>query len=1163
MTTAIRSISLSDKYNQQDGHVLLTGIQALVRLPLDQAAMDRRNGLRTGGFISGYRGSPLGGYDQNLQRNSDVLTANNIHFQPGVNEELGATAVWGSQKLDGTGANADFDGIFGLWYGKAPGVDRASDVLKQANASGTSRYGGVLAIAGDDALAKSSILPAQSDFALMNCEMPVLNPADIQEVLDYGLHGIALSRYSGLWCGLIALADTMDASAVVSVDAERLKFVFPDDKDPRHLETLNRPLLLKNRMENERLVRTVSLPAAQVYVRANRLDRLVFGAEQPRYGVVTTGKAYRDLRQALDLLGIDEDRAKAMGLGVYKVAMPWPLEPMGLSEFAKGLDRVLVVEHKRGVMEPQIKDQMFHWPQDKRPQVWGKMTPDGLPFAKDILELSPLDMLHALVGFLPELAADQSIRDRIARMERQALWADSHASDATRSPYFCSGCPHSTSTKTPEGARAMPGIGCHAMTEINGRTTEGQVAMGGEGVLWVGQTHFSKDKHVFANLGDGTYYHSGLLAIRQSISAKVPITYKLLFNDAVAMTGGQDHDGPLTVPQITRQLEGEGVGRIVVVSERPELYANGKGIAPGVTIEHRDALMSVQEDLAAYSGVSVIVYDQTCAAEKRRRRKKGEYEDPGKRLMINKRVCEDCGDCSVQSNCLSIEPAQTPFGRKRTINQSSCNLDFSCVKGFCPSFVWVEGGKIRKQATADVDIDALVSALPLPDVRSPTKTVNVLFAGIGGMGVSTAGSILAMAAHLDGLNASTLDMTGLAQKGGPVTSHVRFSRRDRAIEGPRVPTGGLDLLLASDMLVANTAEALSLVDKNRTMVVGNTEVAPTAEFAMKQTLSFDAIRLQKTLDEATRTLVSFNAAKIGERLLGDSIFANMLLIGAAWQRGALPFHIDAIENAIRLNGAAVDKNIQALRAGRLLGEDPATFDHLFTVPKPVSALPLEERIATLADELSSYQNAAYADRFKRAVERVKQVDEAFGSGAMRLTRTIAENLYKLMAYKDEYEVARLYSDPAFKNDLVSQFEDVKKVKIMLAPPILSGLDPATGRPRKRAFGPWVFSAFKMLTKLKGLRGTHFDPFGHTQERKNERAMIAAYESDLDLIVADLGVVPYGLLTEFARVPDMVRGYGPIKEANIEKAKDRRTSLLSRVERAREMPDGPHLREAAE
>lgn len=1150
MTTAIRSVSLSDKYSQQDGKVFLTGIQALVRLPLDQAEMDRRNGLRTGGFVSGYRGSPLGGYDQQMERNATLLQDRNIHFQPGVNEELGATAVWGSQKLDSTGANDDFDGIFGIWYGKAPGVDRASDVLKQANASGTARYGGVLAVAGDDALAKSSILPAQSDFALMNCEIPVLNPADIQEVLDYGLHGIALSRYSGLWCGLIALADTMDASSVISVDPERLKFVFPDDKDPRRLETLNRPLLLKNRMDNERLVRTVSLPAAHVYVRANRLDRVVFGAEKPRYGLVTTGKAYRDLCQALDLLGIDEARAKAMGLAIYKVAMPWPMEPIGLSEFARGLDRVMVVEHKRGVMEPQIKDRMFHWPEGERPKVWGKTTPDGLPFLRDILELTPLDMLHGLVGFLPELASDRSIRDRIAGMERQVSWAQANASDAMRSPYFCSGCPHSTSTKTPEGARAMPGIGCHAMTEINDRTTEGQVAMGGEGALWAGQVHFSRDKHVFANLGDGTYYHSGLLAIRQAISAKLPITYKLLFNDAVAMTGGQDHDGPLTVPQITRQLEGEGVGRIVVVSERPELYADGVGIAPGVAIEPRDNLMRVQKELAAYPGVSVIVYDQTCAAEKRRRRKKGLYEDPGKRLMINKRVCDDCGDCSVQSNCLSIEPAETPFGRKRTINQSSCNLDFSCVKGFCPSFVWVEGGKIRKQATADLDLEALANALPQPDLHRPLETVNVLFAGIGGMGVTTAGSVLAMAAHLEGLNASTLDMTGLAQKGGPVTSHVRFAPRGRAIEGPRVPTGGLDLLLASDLLVANTAEALSLVDKTRTLVVGNTEIAPTAEFAMRQTLSFEAEKLKRTLAAATQDLVAFNAAKIGERLLGDAIFANMILIGAAWQRGALPFGADVLENAIRLNGAAVDKNIQAFRAGRVLGNDPTAFDSLFATPKKRDELPLDERIAFLADELTAYQDAAYAKRFLAAVDRIRAADQSFGSGGMRLTRNVAENLYKLMAYKDEYEVARLYSAPDFIDDLTAQFEDVKKVKVMLAPPMLSPIDPATGRPKKRAFGPWVFSAFKMLTKMKRLRGTRFDPFGYTAERKGERAMIAAFEADLELIVDSLGAVQYGLLAELARVPDMVRGYGPVKDANVEKAEARRASLLQRIEKER-------------
>ena len=1163
MTTAIRKVRLSDKYRLEDGSALLTGIQALVRLPLDQARMDRRNGLKTGGFISGYRGSPLGGYDQQLERNAELLGEHDIHFRPGVNEELGATAVWGSQKLDGTGANEDFDGVFGIWYGKAPGVDRASDVLKQANASGTARYGGVLAVAGDDALAKSSILPAQSDFALMNCEIPVLNPADIQEVLDFGLHGIAMSRFSGLWTGLIALADTMDALAVVNIDPARLAFDYPEDKDPRRVETLNRLLLLQNRMENERLTREVSLPSALAYVRANRLDRVAFGADKPRFGLVTTGKAYRDLRQALDMIGIDENRARELGLAIYKVAMPWPLEPLGLAAFAKGLERVLVVEHKRGVIEPQVKEQMFHWPEAQRPSVWGKTTPDGVPFLKSTLELTPVDLLHGVVGFLPELAADKVIRSRIDKLEKQLRFADENASAAGRTPYFCSGCPHSTSTKVPEGARAMPGIGCHAMTEINGRTTEGQVAMGGEGAPWVGQEPFSRDRHVFANLGDGTYYHSGLLAIRQAISSKARITYKLLYNDAVAMTGGQDHDGPLTVPQITRQLEAEGVGRVVVVSERPHLYVSGSGIAPGVEIVHRDDLMRVQDELAAHEGVSVMVYDQTCAAEKRRRRKKGLYEDPGKRLMINKRVCEGCGDCSVQSNCLSVEPVATAFGEKRTINQSSCNLDFSCVKGFCPSFVWVEGGKIRKQDGSGIDVEALAHSLPLPDIRRPATTVNLLFAGIGGMGVSTAGAVLAMAGHLDGLSASTLDMTGLAQKGGPVTSHLRFAPRGTEIEGPRIPTGSLDVLLAGDMLVATNAESLGLFDAGRTMAIANTEVAPTAEFAMRQTLSFEAARLQRILEKAAQKTVAFNAAKIGEKLLGDSLFANMLLIGAAWQKGVLPLTAESIENAIRLNGAAVDKNIRAFHAGRVLGDNAKAFDALFAIPAPADETPLEDRIAFLADELASYQNEAYAERYRQAIGRVREADTAFGAGTMRVTRIAAESLYRLMAYKDEYEVARLYSEPAFREDLKAQFEDKKSLKVMLAPPLLSPIDPATGRSKKRAFGPWVFSAFKVLAGLKGLRGTRLDPFGWTEERRLERAAVDQYETDLDRVAKALGSVSYGLLAEFARVPDMVRGYGPVKEANRIKAKARRESLLKRLEREAEAADESGLAEAAE
>ncbi|MDJ0932021.1 indolepyruvate ferredoxin oxidoreductase family protein [Breoghania sp.] len=1147
-------VSLDDKYMACEGRVYMSGIQALVRIALDRGRLDRAVGLDTGGFISGYRGSPLAGFDKELERAGRPLKEYDVVFQPGVNEELGATAVWGTQKVSMHGQGSTKDGVFGIWYGKAPGVDRAGDALRQASASGTDPNGGVLALAGDDHLAKSSIIPAQSEFFFQHAEIPVFNPADIQDVLDYGLHGLELSRYSGLWAGMICLADTMDASGIVSVDENRLRFVHPPLLEGADLGDRHKPLLLKYRLEVERVMRDARLPAVQAYARANGLDGIRFGADYPRLGLVATGKAYRDLRQALQLLGIDEARAKAMGLAIHKVAVPWPLEPEGLSQFARGIDRLLVVEHKRAFMEPQIKDLFYNWPADRRPPVWGKKTPEGDPFLPDVLELSVADLVVALTAFLPEAYVTDDMRQVAAGMVRQAQWAASHAEGAVRSPYFCSGCPHSTSTKVPEGSRVMPGIGCHAMTEINERTTEGQIAMGGEGVPWVGQAPFAKDKHIFANLGDGTYFHSGILAIRQSVAANVPITYKILFNDAVAMTGGQTHDGPLDVPTLARQLASEGVGRIMVVSERPELYEGRRDLAAGVPVHDRAELMDVQAELAAYPGVSAMVYDQTCAAEKRRRRKKGLYEDPDKRLFINDRVCEGCGDCSVQSNCLSVEPVATDFGEKRRINQSSCNKDFSCVKGFCPSFVWVEGAELKKSDGGDVDLDALVAALPDVAPAELDETVNMLIAGIGGMGVTTVAAVLAMAGHVDGINVSTLDMTGLAQKGGPVTSHVRFSDRERPVEGPRVPTATLDVLLASDMVVSCGAEVLTLMNPEKIRVFANAHVAPTAEFVMKQTLSFDEARMMATLKKASRGVTARDVAGIAEKLLGDAIYTNMMLVGMAWQSGALPLSFEAIDTAIRLNGAAVSRNLRAFQAGRVLAHYPDAL--MAGLPKedvPEDMDP-ETRIAFLSAELARYQDAAYAARFTELAERVVKADKARGIGAMRLSRTIIDNLYKVMAIKDEYEVARLYAEPDFRRKLMNTFADPKKVKVMLAPPLFSRIDPATGRAEKTAFGPWVFKAFGLLAGMKGLRGTVFDPFARTEERKAEFALREQYVRDVELILQRIESGHYGLLVEFARVPDLIRGYGPVKDANMAKAAEKRDMLLKRLD-----GDGPIVR----
>ena len=1152
MTHAASSIDLADKYRLEEGRAYLTGIQALVRVGLDRIRLDRRQGLKTGGFVSGYRGSPVGGLDQQLVGARKLLDAHDIVFVPGVNEELAATAVWGTQKVDLAGRGSTHQGVFGMWYGKAPGVDRAGDAFRHANASGTARYGGCLAIAGDDHLAKSSTVACQSEFAFADLEMPILNPADLQDVLDYGLHGLEMSRWSGLWTAMIALADTMDSSGIVDVGLGRHRFMRPVDvADPRGDHDLNKPILLSNRLEFERSVREKRLPAAKAYIRANGLDGVRFGSRRPRIGFVATGKAYRDLRQALALIGIDEARAGELGIAIYKVAMSWPLESHGISTFARGLEKLVVVEHKRGFMEPQIKEILYHWPEHMRPEVWGKTTPGGAPLFSSIRELSASDIVPALMTVLPAVQQAEDMRAAAQRLVEQAVFAAGHATDARRSPYFCSGCPHSTSTKTPDGARAMPGIGCHTMTELAERTTDGIVAMGGEGAPWIGQEHFSKDGHMFANLGDGTFFHSGSLAIRQAVAAKAHITYKILFNDAVAMTGGQTHDGPLSPQKIAHIVRAEGVERIAIVTDHPESYDGVNELPAYVDVHHRDELIGVQEELAAHAGVSVMIYDQTCAAEKRRRRKKGTYPDPAMRLFVNDRVCEDCGDCSVQSNCVSVEPLETDFGRKRHINQSSCNKDYSCAGGFCPSFVWVDGATVRR-AAGGLDPHALLAGLPDPAVAPLEGTMNLLIAGIGGNGVTTVAAVLAMAAHVDGIETLTLDMTGLAQKGGPVTSHVRFAPAGATIEGPRVPIASLDVLIAADMLVAAGGETLAMMHAQRTSTVANGRVAPTAEFVRRQVQSFEAARLKRILEDASRGADAFDAAGIAEQLFGDAIYANMMLIGFALQKGLLPLTPLALETALQLNGASVMQNIAAVAAGRALAADPERVMRLVAPRPEPKHMALGERIGFLADELTRYQDAAYAARFQNLIGRVAAAERAaMGGGEEQLTRTVAEALYKAMAVKDEYEVARLYVDPAFTAKVNAEFERFDEVRVMLAPPSTARLDPATGRPKKKAYGIWVFHLFEVLARLRRIRGTWADPFGRTAERKAERAWRETVFADVERILGALEPGNHALMVEIAAVALEVKGYGPIKEANLKKAEARREALWSRFAATRD------------
>lgn len=1147
-----RGVSLDDKYRAEAGQVLLSGIDALVRLPLDQVRRDRRAGLDSAGFISGYRGSPLGGYDQRLMKAEGLLDQHNIRFQPGLNEDLAATAVWGSQQVNlHPGARAE--GVFGIWYGKAPGVDRSGDVFKHANMTGTWAKGGVLAIAGDDPLAKSSSLPSQSEFAFIDAEMPVLTPASIQDVLDLGLHGLALSRYSGLWSGMIALADLMDGSATVSVAPERLSISLPpDDGHPRHI-TLD-GLQIPNRSQVEDILRTRRLPAALRYARANQLNKIMVDADQPRLGLAVSGKSWPALLSALDLLGLDLRDAARLGLRLMKVSMPWPLEPEGMRAFASGIGAILVIEPKRALIEAQLKDQLYHLPADRRPSIAGKSDPSGAPLLPETGDLDALTIAAALLRLMPRSEETAAMEAALRKAERLE---DAHrrlASPSARPPHFCSGCPHSRSTHVPDGSRAMAGIGCHIMTqwmggEAAGRSpAEGYSQMGGEGVAWLGQAPFTETGHLFANLGDGTYYHSGLLAIRAAVAAGVSMTYKILYNDAVAMTGGQAVDGPLSVEQIAAQVAAEGVRRIAVVSERPERFRPG-ALPQEADLFDRSALNRVQDDLRTVEGVSVLIFDQTCAAEKRRRRKRGLAPKAPQQVLINERVCEGCGDCSRQSTCLSVEPLETPFGIKRRINQSSCNQDLSCTDGFCPSFVLIEGGDVKKRKAPAERIIEIAGSLSQPRAPSAPPAANILMPGIGGTGVTTLSAILAMAAHLEGRRVRSTDVTGLAQKGGAVLSYLRIGPADREIDTASMLPGSADLVIACDLMVAAGADCLKLCSPERTTVVADRAIAPTGRFALFQEQTPASEDLSERLRRSSGTVAIMEAGNAADALFGDRIFANMILAGAAYQKGSLPLSLDSIERAIALNAVSADQNRAAFHAGRILAEAPDLLPFAEQLADAPEADDLDTLIGRFADELVSYQSADLANRYRSVISRVRLADGCIPDGRLALTEAVARNLFKLMAYKDEYEVARLYSDPAFRERIRTTFGETARVSVKLAPPLLTRTDPATGRPSKMTFGPWIFPVFSMLARLKRLRGTRFDPFGWTAERRMERQLIADYVRLVDRLLPSLSESNYEKAMALAALPEQISGFGPIKSQKVQAAKARERDLLAAFERA--------------
>jgi indolepyruvate ferredoxin oxidoreductase len=1147
------AVTLDDKYALETGRVYLTGTQALVRLPLMQRQRDLAAGLNTAGYISGYRGSPLGGFDQALWQARRFIEKQHIKFQPGTNEDLAATSLWGTQQIH-LFPGARYDGVFGIWYGKGPGVDRSGDVLKHANYAGTSRHGGVLALGGDDHMAKSSTVAHQSEPAFISAGMPVIHAASVQEYLDLGLHGFALSRYSGCWVSFKILSETVDSSASVHVDPHRVQIALPTDfiLPPDGLG-IRWP---DDWLGQETRVITQKHPAALAYWRANKLDRLMMGRPDARFGIVTVGKSYVDVRQALDELGIDDAEAARLGLAIYKVAMVWPLEPQGIAAFCEGKRDVLVIEEKRALIEQQLKDQLFNSPVGRRPVVVGKTDERGAPLLKSDGELSPAEIAAAIVSRLGLDALSEASKQRWNILQQRRSRQMRNDSGMARVPYFCSGCPHNSSTKVPEGSMAMAGIGCHTMAISMERNTKTFTHMGAEGATWVGAAPFTDTPHMFQNLGDGTYFHSGYLAIRHAIANKTNITYKILFNDAVAMTGGQPHDGVLNPWVISQQVHAEGARRIALVSDDPQKYPMGTEWAPGVTFHHRDDLDAVQRELRDYKGVSILIYDQTCAAEKRRRRKRGTYPDPNKRVFINKAVCEGCGDCSTKSNCLSVTPVETEFGRKRAIDQSSCNKDYSCLNGFCPSFVTVEGGRLRKgKATAakagsrPTGDESLPADPALPSVAE--QPYGILITGIGGTGVVTIGAIVGMAAHIEGKGATVLDQLGMAQKGGAVISHVRIGATPESLHAVRLGAGAANLLLGCDLVVSAAANALACLAPGNSRVVVNTHETITGDFTRNTDLSFPVNTLKLSIEAAAggEACDFIEATRIATALLGDSIATNLFMLGYAYQKGLLPIASASLERAIELNATAVDMNLAAFRWGRRAAADLAAIERL-TAPAATTVVPftrpsrtLEEIVAARVKHLTGYQNAALAQRYSALVERVRAVEQAKAPGASGLAETVARGYAKLLSYKDEYEVARLQVEAAFAAELAQTFEGGYKVKYHLAPPLFAARDPRTGHLIKREFGGWILPAFRMLAKLKFLRGGKLDVFGHTAERKRERALIGEYEALVDELLSGLSPANHALAVKLAAVADDIRGYGHIKDASIEKAKRKETELL--------------------
>ena len=1148
MNAPLTNVTLSDKYSQDAGRIYLTGTQALVRLALIQRRRDLSAGLNTAGFISGYRGSPMTVVDNELWRAKAELKSHHIHFNPGMNENLAMTSVWGTQHV-GFFNDAKYDGVVGYWYGKGPGLDQTIDGLRKANENGTTKNGGVLVMAGDDPYQRSTYDAYYSDLLFEDLWMPVLYPADIQDVLDLGVYGVEMSRFTGSYIGYKLMPETIETASSVDADYRRLSISIPEFDFPPDGVSARHPDGIYG--HEERIVR-YKIPAAITFARANKLNRITHDSPAPRLGIVAAGMMWRVVLQALRDLGITEDKASSLGIRILKVTMPFPIDDKTYADFAEGLQEVLVIDDKREQTENAFKRICFDWSESKRPRIVGRYDENGELLVRNYGEVTADDVARVIAKRLSNFGSNETIERRIRLLNETA---DAHAKrtqlDLARLPYFCPGCPHNSSTKTPEGSKSFGGVGCHWMATWMDRDVHLYTHMGGEGAQWIGQAPFVTTEHWFQNVGDGTYFHSGSLALRAAVSAGVNMTFKVLFNDAVAMTGGQPVDGQLTVPQIARQARDEGIERIVVVTDEPEKDYGADPFPSGVAIYHRRDLDEVQRELRDVKGVSVLIYDQTCAAEKRRRRKRNQYPDPPKRLFINDRVCEGCGDCGQKSNCLAVEPHDTPFGRKRRINQSTCNKDYSCSDGFCPSFVTVHGGSVRKGKGLVLG-SADGGTLPQPQLPSigSHENYSVLITGVGGTGVVTIGALMGMAAHIDRIGVTVVDQMGFAQKGGPVMSHVRFAPSPDQIHAVRLNAGHSDLVLGCDMLVAGGDFALMTMDPEKTTVVLNTHEAITGDFTRDTMRSFPAAQVRKRIRDrigGTR-LDLVDATKLATALLGDTIAANLFMVGYAWQRGLVPLSEAALMKAVELNGVAVDWNKQAFSWGRRAAHDPNAVTALLEESKAEETPnyeSLDALIDRLTNELTAYQNEKYAGQYRALVSDVRVIDEKLNNGAEELSRVVAIYAYKLMAYKDEYEVARLFTDPAFKRKLDEQFEGDYRLEFNLAPPLLAKKDPNTGVPRKMQFGPWMMTAYRFLSAFKGLRGTPFDPFGHTAERKMERRIISEYQALIAEILEGVTAENYDLAVELASVPDLIRGYGHIKERNVLLAEERKAELLEK------------------